>query len=350
MTKSGLLRLVAATVRASRPLAERFRRPRAGGRGSRRRPRRRRRGAAAPRGSRGRRRARRAASCGSGLLRRRRGRGPPRRSGRAPGGWRRPSRRRRRGSGRCPAASTARGTRRSRASRARPGRGSAARDARTGARTRQPPRAPRGTPTRRRRARARSRSAPRRSARRRGAARPRPAPGRRPRPPRAPRPRAAPRRRRAAPRACARAGRADHCPQAASDQAERTVHAAVLSSRSLFSSATRADADRGERRGLLDRELARAPELEHGEEGRRLLEPRHLPHLRVEVEPRAPAQQRAEPLEELRDRREAQRHVRERDLGRLLREQAQRARERLGILRRERVSTFGASGAGPRRK
>ena len=105
----------------------------------------------------------------------------------------------------------------------------------------------------------------------------------------------------------------------------------------LFSSATRADANRGERRGLLDRELARAPELEHGEERRRLLEPRQLAHLRVEVEARAPAQQRAEPLEELRDRREAQRHVRERDLAAApARAGAARARERLGILRRER--------------
>ena len=56
----------------------------------------------------------------------------------------------------------------------------------------------------------------------------------------------------------------------------------------------------------------------------------------LEVEARAPAQERAEPLEELRDRREAERHVRERDLGRLLREHAEHQRERLGILRRER--------------
>src|SRR2546421_359264 len=96
-----------------------------------------------------------------------------------------------------------------------------------------------------------------------------------------------------------------------------------------------ADADRRERRRLLDRELTRAPELEHRKEGGRLLEPGHLPHLRVEVELRAPAQERAEPLEELRDGREAQGHVRERDLRRLLREHAQRPRERLGILRRE---------------
>src|SRR6185436_8866672 len=76
-------------------------------------------------------------------------------------------------------------------------------------------------------------------------------------------------------------------------------------------------------------------ELAQREEGRRLLEPRQLPHLRLEVEARASAQERTKPLEELRDRREAERHVRKGDLGRFLREPAEHQRERLGILWRE---------------
>ena len=57
--------------------------------------------------------------------------------------------------------------------------------------------------------------------------------------------------------------------------------------------------------------------------------------LRVEVEAAAAAQHGAEALEELRDGREAQRHVRERDLRRRLGEQPQRRGELLGVLRRE---------------
>src|SRR5262249_58059398 len=97
-----------------------------------------------------------------------------------------------------------------------------------------------------------------------------------------------------------------------------------------------ADTNRRERRGLLDRQLAGAAELQQREEGRRLLETRHLPPLRLEVEARPPAQERAEALEKLRDRREAEGYVRERNVRRVLGEQAKHPRQRLGILRRER--------------
>ena len=120
----------------------------------------------------------------------------------------------------------------------------------------------------------------------------------------------------------------------------------------VFSCATRDNPDRRERRRLLDRELAGARGARaRARKATPCSTPREPGHLLVEVEARAPAQQRAEALEELRDRREAERHVRERDLRRLLREHAERLRERLGILRRERrLEPCGASGAGPRRK
>src|SRR5438067_4299726 len=96
-----------------------------------------------------------------------------------------------------------------------------------------------------------------------------------------------------------------------------------------------ADPDRRERCRLVDRELACTAELEQREERRCLLEARQLGHLGLEVELDAPTEERAKSLEELRDGREAQRHVRERDLRRLLREELKHARQRLGILRRE---------------
>jgi hypothetical protein len=96
------------------------------------------------------------------------------------------------------------------------------------------------------------------------------------------------------------------------------------------------DADRSERRRLLDCKLAGAPKLEQREKCGCLLEPRQLRYLGLEVEFRAPAEQRAEPLEELRDRREAQRHVRQGDVGRILCEQPEDACQRLRILLRER--------------
>src|SRR5205823_14725035 len=57
--------------------------------------------------------------------------------------------------------------------------------------------------------------------------------------------------------------------------------------------------------------------------------------LLIEVEQPPPRQQRAEAFDEQRNGREAQRHVRERDLRRLDREQPQHRRERLRLLRRQ---------------
>src|SRR6185437_4612764 len=216
-----------------------------------------------------------------------------------------------------------------------PGRGSSAPAVRTGARTRPPPRARRETPSRRRRARARSRSAPPRSARPRDAARLPPARDRRPPLPPARRARAAPRRRRAALRRFARPCRAGLGPRGCrrSGGADGPLRGPFCLGGVLLREAT--DPDRRERRRLLDRQLAGAPQLEQREKRRGLLEPRELCDLGLEVEARTPPEQPAEALEELRHGREAQRHVRERDVGRILREQANRTGERLGILRRE---------------
>ena len=104
----------------------------------------------------------------------------------------------------------------------------------------------------------------------------------------------------------------------------------------LFRRRFRRNPDRRERRGLLDRDLAGAAQIEQSEERDGLLDPRELAHLLVEVEARPAPQDGAEPLDELRHRREAQRHVRERHLRRLDREHADHLRELLGLLRRER--------------
>jgi hypothetical protein len=93
--------------------------------------------------------------------------------------------------------------------------------------------------------------------------------------------------------------------------------------------------DRGERCGLVERDLAGLAQLEQGEERDRLVDARQLAHLGVEVEAAPAAQHRTEPLQELGDGREAQRHVRERELRRRLGERAQRGREALRILWRE---------------
>src|SRR5581483_11786833 len=72
------------------------------------------------------------------------------------------------------------------------------------------------------------------------------------------------------------------------------------------------------------------------EEGDGLLDARERLDLLVEVEARAALQDGAEPLDELRHRREPERHVVQRDLRRLLREQPDHVREALGLLRGER--------------
>ena len=79
----------------------------------------------------------------------------------------------------------------------------------------------------------------------------------------------------------------------------------------------------------------RLAQLEQCQERDRLLDPRQLGRLLVEVEAPAPPQERAEALEELHDRREAEAHVGERDVGRRRRERAERSRERLRRLRRD---------------
>src|SRR5215213_3306288 len=89
---------------------------------------------------------------------------------------------------------------------------------------------------------------------------------------------------------------------------------------------------RRERRRLRDRDLALRPKLEQREERDRDLDPREPRHLVVEVEPPPPAQQRAPAFEELRDRREAERHVRRRRSGRLDRERPQRGEERVRVV------------------
>src|SRR5206468_2672689 len=120
---------------------------------------------------------------------------------------------------------------------------------------------------------------------------------------RARRARAAPTRRRATPRSSATARRADGRRLGG---AEIPFRGPFIWSGLLLRGSE--DADRGERCGLLEDELARPPKLEHCEERGRLLEPREPPDLGVEVEARAAAQDGAEPFEELRDRREVERH------------------------------------------
>src|SRR3954454_4855215 len=93
------------------------------------------------------------------------------------------------------------------------------------------------------------------------------------------------------------------------------------------------DANRCERRRLLDPDLPGLAELEQSEQRDRLLDAGEALGLLVEVEAAAAPEQRAEALEELDDRREAEAHVRERDLGRRRRESADRAGELLRVLR-----------------
>src|SRR5207244_2731566 len=162
----------------------------------------------------------------------------------------------------------------------------------------------------RRPAPARSRSAPRRSARPAS-----PAPSRRgPSPPPSPRttpPAPAARRRpRAAPRASARGGRADWRRLGGAELPRGgpfVRDAAFLRPR---------NADRSKRCRLTDRNLVRAAQLEQRQESDGLFLPREPFHLLVEVEDGPALQQRAEPLEKLRDGREVQRHVRQRYLRR----------------------------------
>ena len=87
----------------------------------------------------------------------------------------------------------------------------------------------------------------------------------------------------------------------AGDQAERTFHERSPSSSGDGHSFLGArDPNRRERRGLLDRDLAGLAQLEQREERDRLLDPREPVDLLLEVEPAPPAEQRPEPLEELR--------------------------------------------------
>src|SRR5205823_5983542 len=95
------------------------------------------------------------------------------------------------------------------------------------------------------------------------------------------------------------------------------------------------NSDRGEGRSLGECDLARVPQLEQRKERDRLLDPRELPDLALEVEAAAAPQHGAEPLQELRDGREAKLHVRERESRRLGRQRAQRARELRRILWRK---------------
>ena len=115
------------------------------------------------------------------------------------------------------------------------------------------------------------------------------------------------------------------------DQAERALHASTSSSRR----AARGDADRGERRRLLERDLTGAAQLQQREERDRLLDARQPCHLVVEIEPLTASENRPELLEEPRHRREPKLEMRERDLRWLSRKHPQRRRERLGILLRQ---------------
>ena len=108
--------------------------------------------------------------------------------------------------------------------------------------------------------------------------------------------------------------------------------------------------DRRERRGLRERDLA-ALRSSSSARNATACSTRESPPTSASKSNTPPsAQHRAEALEELRDGREAQRHVRERHLRRLHRQPSQRRRERARILRREPALGRGASGAGPRRK
>jgi hypothetical protein len=90
-----------------------------------------------------------------------------------------------------------------------------------------------------------------------------------------------------------------------------------------------------ERDGLLDADLAALAQLEQREKGHCLLDSAQPGDLALEVQEAPPPQHRAEPLDELRHRWEAQRHVVQRHRGRVGGERPQRGRERLRVLRRQ---------------
>ena len=125
------------------------------------------------------------------------------------------------------------------------------------------------------------------------------------------------------------------------DQAERAIHSRFLSS------SVRETLIGPNGAACSSDDLARLAQLEQREEGDRLVDARQRPDLGVEVEAPPSAEQRAEALEELRDGRKPQRHVRERDLRRRLGEQPQRRGEPLRVLRGRAVAS--ACGASARR-
>src|SRR5213078_3555046 len=92
---------------------------------------------------------------------------------------------------------------------------------------------------------------------------------------------------------------------------------------------------RRERPGLLDRDLSALAQLEQGEEGNRLLDPGKPDDLSLEVEPASAPKHGAETRQELADGRKPQRHVPERERGRLGDQHPQRSRKLLRLLRRE---------------
>src|SRR5665811_1259485 len=97
------------------------------------------------------------------------------------------------------------------------------------------------------------------------------------------------------------------------------------------------DTDGREGRRLVDRYLTQPAELQQSEKGDRLLDPRKLTQLVLEVETAAPGEQRAKALYELLERRIAERHVGQRDrLGRRG-EHTQGAHQRGRILRGNRT-------------
>ena len=112
--------------------------------------------------------------------------------------------------------------------------------------------------------------------------------------------------------------------------------------RHLFAVGT-GNPDRGKRGCLLEPDLPCLAQLQQRQERDGLVDTRQRAHLGVEVETASRAQHGAEALEELGDGREAQRHVRERDLRRRRSEQPQRRRELLRVLR-------GELALGPRRQ
>ena len=130
------------------------------------------------------------------------------------------------------------------------------------------------------------------------------------------------------------------------DQAERAVHAAT----SFADGPHARHADRRERRGLLDRDLPGAAQLEERQERDGLLDARRAPRPPGRSRSATGAEQRAEPLEELRTGGKRSSRCASETCGGSAASARSNAASAAGSCGASRRSPFGASGAGPSRK